>query len=83
MKILILKILLVSFLFPYNGPDDEAGDKGARRSSYMDGNRVLLYYKNTTELSDWAPGGLDNVSLWPNDGTGTRMVDGIALMVGA
>ena len=67
----------------YNGPDDEAGDKSATRSSYMDGNRVLLYYKNTTELSDWAPGGLDNVSLWPNDGTGTRMVDGIALMVGA
>ena len=79
----LLNIILGSFLLAYNGPDDEAGDKSATRSSYMDGNRVLLYYKNTTELSDWAPGGLDNVSLWPNDGTGTRMVDGIALMVGA
>ena len=29
------------------------------------------------------PGGLDIVSIWPNDGTGTRMVDGIALLVGA
>ena len=49
----------------------------------MDGNRVLLFFRNTTELSDWEPGGLDNVSIWPNDGTGQRMLDGIGLLIGA
>jgi|TARA_B110000263_G_scaffold104545_1_gene91286 hypothetical protein len=80
-----LTLLLFSFLLigqtQYNGPDDLAGDPSAIRSSYMDGNRVLLYFQNTTELSDWSPGGLDNVSIWPNDGTGTKMVDGIALLI--
>jgi len=79
----ILIILSVGYSQEYVGPDDLAGDVGAIRSSYMDGNRVFLKFKNTSELSDWEPGGLDNVSIWPNDGTGTRMVDGIALLVGA
>ena len=85
MKFVIYTILFISILFnqEYIGPDDLAGDVGAIRSSYMDGNRVFLKFKNTSELSDWEPGGLDNVSIWPNDGTGTRMVDGIALLVGA
>ena len=67
----------------YQGPDDNAGDPSAIKESWMDGNKVLLYFKNTSELSDWAEGGLDNVSIWPNDGTGTRMVDGIGLLIGA
>ena len=77
--------MAISMIFSqeYTGPDDLAGDVGAIRSSYMDGNRVFLKFKNTSQLSDWEPGGLDNVSIWPNDGTGTRMVDGIALLVGA
>ena len=79
----ILIILSAGYSQEYVGPDDLAGDVGAIRSSYMDGNRVFLKFKNTSELSDWEPGGLDNVSIWPNDGTGTRMVDGIALLVGA
>ena len=85
MKFVIYTILFITILFnqEYIGPDDLAGDVGAIRSSYMDGNRVFLKFKNTSELSDWEPGGLDNVSIWPNDGTGTRMVDGIALLVGA
>ena len=77
---------LVCFLVAqsfYDGPDDLAGDPSAIRESRMDGNRVLLYFKNTTELSDWAPGGLDNVSIWPNDGTGTKMLDGIGLLIAA
>ena len=83
--IALLLIIFSSLLISqdYIGPDDPAGDVSAIRSSYMDGNRVFLKFKNTTELSDWEPGGLDNVSIWPNDGTGTRMVDGIALLVGA
>ncbi|MDC2984525.1 hypothetical protein OAY83_00460 [Candidatus Marinimicrobia bacterium] len=67
----------------YSGPNDKAGDPSAIKESWMDGNSILLYFKNTSELSDWAEGGLDNVSIWPNDGTGTRMVDGIGLLIGA
>ena len=29
-----------------------------------------------------APSGLNDVSIWPNDGTGYRMLDGIGLLVG-
>ena len=85
MNLLSIIFIILSLLSSqeYIGPDDSAGDVGAIRSSHMDGNRVFLKFKNTSELSDWAPGGLDNVSIWPNDGTGTRMVDGIALLVGA
>ena len=39
----------------YAGPDDPAGDIEAEREGYMNGNRVYLYYRNTTELS----GGLE------------------------
>ena len=82
-----LSLLIFTFLLTgqsdYAGPDDLAGDPSAIRASHMDGNRILLYFQNTTELSDWAPGGLDNVSIWPDDGTGTRMVDGIGLLIAA
>ena len=53
----------------------------------MNGNRVLLYFENNTQLSDWQDGGgshlLFDVSIWPNDGTGFPMLDGVALLVGA
>ena len=81
MKNFIL-IFIICFSWSYNGPEDEAGDVSAIRTSFMDGNRVLLMFENTTQLSDWEAGGLDYVSIWPNDGTGTRMVDGIGLLVG-
>ena len=64
----------------YFGPDDPAGDIEAEREGYMNGNRVYLYYKNTTELSDWPK---PNVSKWPNNPEGTKMLDGIGLLVGA
>ena len=83
-KYILVTILCLSFgQNDYQGPDDNAGDPSAIKESWMDGNKVLLYFKNTSELSDWAEGGLDNVSIWPNDGTGTRMVDGIGLLIGA
>ena len=79
----ILGIILFSFCLSYDGPDDGAGDPSATKESRMDGNRVLLFFKNTTQLSDWeAPSGLTDVSIWPNDGTGYRMLDGIGLLVG-
>ena len=79
----ILSIIFLSLCFCYDGPDDGAGDPSATKESRMDGNRVLLFFKNTTQLSDWeAPSGLNDVSIWPNDGTGYRMLDGIGLLVG-
>ena len=40
----------------------------------------LLYFQNTTELSAWQK---PNVSKWPNNPDGTKMLDGIGLLVGA
>ena len=64
----------------YEGPEDPAGDIAAEREGYMTGNRVFLYFRNTTELSDWPK---SNVSRWPNNLNGLKMVDGIGLLVGA
>ena len=84
--IIIISVLMLGWIIAqdmYEGPDDPAADPAAVREARMDGNRVLLYFKNTTQLSNWVPGGLNDVSIWPNDGTGTRMVDGIGLLIGA
>ncbi len=84
LKLLILITYLNSFHFgqgtDYAGPDDPAGDIEAEREGYMNGNRVYLYYQNTTELSSWPK---PNVSKWPNNPDGTKMLDGVGLLVGA
>ena len=81
---IIVLSIFCSFSFsqgkPYAGPEDSAGDPAAEREGYMTGNRVLLYFKNTTELSDWPA---TNASRWPNNNDGVKMVDGIGLLVGA
>ncbi|MCP4710310.1 MAG: hypothetical protein GY869_16940, partial [Planctomycetes bacterium] len=64
----------------YEGPDDPAGDIAAEREGYMTGNRVYLYFQNTTELADWPR---VDASYWPNTYEGTRTLDGIGLLVGA
>jgi hypothetical protein len=64
----------------YEGPDDPAGDIAAEREGYMTGNRVYLYFQNTSELADWPR---IDASLWPNTYEGTRTLDGIGLLVGA
>ena len=64
----------------YGGPEDPAGDIAAEREGYMTGNRVFIYFRNTTELSDWPR---VNVSKWPNNPNGLKMTDGIGLLVGA
>ena len=75
-------ILLTGSLFAqgkvYEGPDDPAGDVAWRREGYMNGNRVKIEFKNTTELSDWPD---PDASLWPNAYYGYKMNDGIGLMV--
>ena len=84
MKKFIISFMMFSIVLcqgtEYAGPDDPAGDIEAEREGYMNGNRVYLYYRNTTELSDWPK---PNVSKWPNNPDGTKMLDGIGLLVGA
>ena len=84
MKKLSYILLLTSLIFSqgkkYEGPDDPAGDIAAEREGYMTGNRVFLYFRNNTELSDWPK---VNVSRWPNNLDGVKMTDGIGLLVGA
>ena len=77
-------LILSTFVYSdYNGPTDPAADISNVRAGRMNGNRILLYFKNTTQQADWDPSGLWDVSIWPNDGTGTRMLDGIGLLLGA
>ena len=64
----------------YQGPDVPSGDIAAEREGYMTGNRVYLYFQNTTELADWPR---VDASLWPDTYEGTRTLDGIGLLVGA
>ncbi len=87
-RIIIWQFLTVALVFAqgktYEGPDDPAGDKAAEREGYMNGNRVLLYFQNNTELAKWVP----NVnaplwSKWPNGPEGVRMLDGIGLLIAA
>jgi hypothetical protein len=80
----IFSFLFATSLFgqgrPYEGPEDGPGDIAAEREGYMTGNRVFLYFRNTTELSDWPR---VDVSRWPNNENGTKMLDGIGLLIGA
>jgi len=81
--VIILLTLLTGSLFgqgkPYEGPDDPAGDISAMREGWMTGNRVLLYFQNNTELSDWPESG---ASRWPNDYKGIKIIDGVCLIIG-
>jgi len=87
-KILLLLPVVLMALYtpafdqgkPYDGPDDPAGDIAARREGYMTGNRVFLFFRNTTELSDWPR---VDVSKWPNNYLGVKMTDGINILIGA
>ncbi len=78
--LLCLNTLLVAQGRKYEGPDDPAGDIAAERAGWMTGNRVLLFYRNTTELSDHVS---YFVTKWPNSNEGTKMHDGICLLLGA
>jgi len=81
--VILTIILFASTVLPqsrqYDGPDDPEGDIAAIRSGTMSGNRVLIKYKNTTRLGNWPE---PDASKWPNDNTGSYMVDGVALLLG-
>ncbi|MDZ7269581.1 MAG: hypothetical protein ONB48_20030 [candidate division KSB1 bacterium] len=82
--VFLLPIFAAQFLYgqgrPYEGPEDPPGDIAAEREGFMTGNRVFLYFRNTTELSDWPR---PDVSRWPNNADGVKMLDGVALLIGA
>jgi len=85
---IVLMLFMASSLFaqgkPYEGPDDPAGDVEAEREGYMTGNRILLYFQNTTELAKWTETYRGSQwSRWPNTPAGVRMLDGIGLLIGA
>ncbi len=73
--------VLIAQSRPYEGPDDPASDIAAERAGYMNGNRVLLFFRNTSETSEHVHGWF--TSKWPNTLDGTKMHDGTALLIGA
>ena len=85
--LLVVMILFTSLMSQerkqYEGPTDGAGDKAVERIGYMEGNNIRLQFRNTTELSDWGPGTDPFASKWPNDFRGSKMNDGVGLLIGA
>ncbi len=79
----MLFVLLTNHLFAQRWPDDPAGDIAAEKVGMMDGNNVHLQFRNTTELSDWGVATDPYSHKWPRDATGSKLTDGIALLVGA
>lgn len=81
--IICLIISLYTFAFSqgkiYEGPDDPAGDISEERAGYMNGNRVFLYFENTTQIADYPR---TNTSKWPNDYSGSRMLDNVSVLIG-
>ncbi|MBN2088454.1 hypothetical protein JW964_02530 [candidate division KSB1 bacterium] len=77
-------LMFTQFIFgqgkPYDGPEDQAGDKTAIREGWMNGNRVLLYVDNCGTLSDMSK---PVSSKWPNAYDGLRMIDQVNLLIGA
>ena len=66
----------------YEGPLDAAGDVAAEKIGWMEGNAVRSQFRNTTELSDWGTGTDPYATKWPNDFRGSKMNDGIGLLIG-
>ncbi len=65
----------------YEGPDDPASDPAAERFAWHSGNRLNLFFRNTTEIGGAQVGVI--MSRWPNNFDGQRMHDGIATIIGA
>ena len=62
----------------YRGPDDPPADPQFEREAKMTGNRVMLLFKNNTELGDYPR---PDASRWPNEYTGNIMHDGIGILI--
>ena len=84
-KILIFFLILMPVLLfgqgrPHEGPEDPAADISEVRIGYLNGNRVLMPFKNTTTLGASAQ---SLFSRWPNNYNGTQMTDNITVMIGS
>jgi len=84
--ICISTLLLASQVFsqgrPYEGPEDPASDISAMRNGYMNGNRVLLYYENTTRIGEHGTANY-KASKWPNNYEGSLMYDNLVMLIGS
>lgn len=67
----------------YEGPTDGAGDQIYVLTGYMEGNAIRMQFRNNTMLSDWGTGTDPFATKWPNDFRGSKMNDGIGLLIGA
>ena len=75
-----LPFLLFSQGRPYKGPIDPAGDISEVRIGYLNGNRILMPFENTSTLGR----GVQSLfSRWPNNYEGTQMTDNITVMIGS
>ncbi len=63
----------------YDGPRDGAGDPHLEREARMVGNRVLVKFRNNTELGDYPP---EDASRFPIGIRGNVMHNGISLLIG-
>jgi len=79
--ILLMSVSLFGQAKIYEGPSDPAGDPSAEREDRMTGNRVSMFFRNTSELSDY--NNTPNPSRWPDNYDGVDMTDGIGLLIGA
>ncbi len=65
---------------PYDGPEDPAADIAAVRIGYLNGNRVLMPFENTSTLGRSIQA---ITSRWPNNYQGTQMTDNITVLIGS
>ena len=76
----LIPVLLLSQGKPYEGPIDPAGDPAMERAGFMNGNRFRMYYQNNSQLSDYPR---HDASKWPDDYSGTKLLDVAAVLIGA
>ena len=83
----IMSLMLFSFqVFAqsgkiYEGPEDPAGDRTALREGFMDGNQVLVSFRNYGQVGRR---GLVNGMVWPKDSEkGMQIFDQMTILIGA
>jgi hypothetical protein len=85
-RIVLLLSLIVSNAFaqggrPYEGPEDPAADRAALRQGVMDGNQMLMVFRNNTQIGYKY---MIDGSKWPKDSErGLQIFDVLSVLVGA
>ena len=65
----------------YEGPDDPAADRSALREGVMNGNQMLMVFRNNTQIGRR---GMIDGSKWPKDSEkGLQIFDQMAVLIGA